>query len=214
MTYVKSPYISHPSVATRQGRTTSLVAFHALFLVYRATASGVIATYRSGGDGHVTAFLHRGDIFDLSKEGRYTNSAKALTPVTAYRIPLLALQRLLPTDPDLNVDIIIKLCEELRQAQRHAFILARRRAVARLAMFLGLQEHLQATRDKPIVEIRLGMDRSAIAEYLAMSLPHVSRAFRSLVADKIIFCRDLRHVKVLDRPALEKLADSGLARQS
>jgi CRP-like cAMP-binding protein len=167
--------------------------------------SGVVATFLNS--DHVTAFLYNGDVFGLSEEGRYTNSAKATTSVTAYKIPIHALRRLLSADPDLDVHIISKLCEELRQAQRHAFILAQQHAVARVAMFLELQEHLQAARGEPNSEIFLLMDRSAIAEFVGLSFAAVSRAFRTLVTQKVILLRDRRHVRVADRPALERLAD-------
>jgi CRP-like cAMP-binding protein len=95
-----------------------------------------------------------------------------------------------PNNADLDVDIIIKLCEELREAQRHAVLLAQKRAVTRLAMFLDLQEHLQTARAESVSEIHLPMDRSGIAAYLGLTLAAVSRAFRTLVSKKIISCRN------------------------
>jgi CRP/FNR family transcriptional regulator len=170
--------------------------------------SGVVSAYRKWADGnHVTSFLYPGDLFGLSEEGRYVNTTKAATPVVAYKMPLAAVRRALDSNADLDVNVIIKLCEELRQAQRHAFILAQRRAATRLAMFLDLQEHLQVSRGEPAGEIYLPMDRSAIADYLGITLAAVGRAFRTLTARKIVAIRDRHHVRVLDRTALDLLAD-------
>jgi CRP/FNR family transcriptional regulator len=170
--------------------------------------SGVVSAYQSSADGdHISSFLYPGDLFGLSEEGRYTNSTRATTPVVAYKMPLAAVRRILDNNADLDVNVIIKLCEELRQAQRHAFILAQRRAATRLAMFLDLQEHLQLSRDEVAADIYLPMDRSSIADYLGLTLAAVGRAFRALTSRKIISLRDRHHVQVLDRTALDRLAD-------
>ncbi len=56
--------------------------------------SGVVTAYRKAPDGseHVVAFLLADDLFSLSAEGLYTNSMRALTAVTAYRLPVSALR--------------------------------------------------------------------------------------------------------------------------
>lgn len=170
--------------------------------------SGVVTAYRALADAeYVTSFLHPGDLFGLSEEGRYANSTRAATAVVAYKMPVAAVRRLLATDADLDVDVIVKLCEELRQSQRHALLLTQKRAAIRLAMFLDLQEHLQISRGEPDSEIHLPMDRSSIAAYLGMTLAALSRAFRTLTSKKIISTRGRRHVKVLNRDDFNRLAD-------
>jgi len=172
--------------------------------------SGVVTAFRVISDAeHVLSFLYPGDLFGLSEEGQYSYSAKATTAVVAYKMPLLTVRRILDRNSDLDVDVIIKLCERLRHAQRHAVILAQKRAATRLAMFLDMQEHLQAARGESVSEIHLPMDRSSIAGYLALTLAAVSRAFRTLASKKIVSCRNLHHVTVLNRDAFNKLADSG-----
>ncbi len=169
--------------------------------------SGVVKAYTSSDTDHITAFLYAQDLFGLSEEGRYANSAMAVTPVTAYALPTPALRRELSKDAELEFHVIAKLCHELRQAQRHALLLAQRHALTKLAMFLQLQEHLQTTGETPIAEIYLPMDRKDIAEFVGMSLAAVSRGFRDLVEGGVIRIRERRHVKIVDRGALEKLAE-------
>ena len=173
-------------------------------------ASGVVTAYRTIKQGkHVTSFLHPGDLFGLSEEGHYSSTTKAATSVVAHKIPLTAFRRILDTNAELDVDVIVKLCEDLREAQRHALVLAQRRATTRLAMFLELQEHLQSASGKAVSEIDLPMDRSSIAAYLGLTLAALGRAFRTLILKQIISCRDRHHVRIVDRGALNRLADKG-----
>ena len=170
--------------------------------------SGVVVAYRSLQDAeHVISFLYPGDLFGLSEEGRYANATRAATTVTAYKMPLPAIRRILDRNPDLDVNIIIKLCEELREAQRHAVLLAQKRSATKLAMFLDLQERLQAARGEPISDIQLAMDRSSIAAYLGLTPAALSRAFRALVSRKIIESVNLHCVRVIDRDAFSALAN-------
>lgn len=169
--------------------------------------SGIVKVYKPAAKGgeHITAFLYPQDLFGLSEAGRYANSAKAITPVAAYALPVPALRRQLSKDAELDFHIIAKLCHGLREAQRHAMLLAQRHASSKLAMFLQLQEHIQSANGA-LPEIYLPMDRSDIADYVGMSLAAVSRGFHDLAARRVIKIRDRRHVKIIDRAAFEKLA--------
>ena len=167
---------------------------------------GVVTPYRTAPDGseYIGAFLFAGDVFGLSEEGRYTNSMRAITP--AYRLPVSALRSRFSKDAELEFHVICKLCQELRHAQRHAFLLRQRRAITKLAMFLEMIEQLQIARGEQTAEIYLPMDRSHIGEYAGMTLAAVSRAFRSLTTRGIIKVRNRRHVRITDHSALEKIA--------
>jgi CRP-like cAMP-binding protein len=73
-------------------------------------------------------------------------------------------------------------------------------------MCLKFVEQLRAARSEPTGEIYLPMDRSDISKYVGMSLPAVSRPFLSLATDGIIWVRNRRRVKIVDRQAFEPLA--------
>jgi CRP-like cAMP-binding protein len=173
--------------------------------------SGVAKAYRHGPDGneHIAAFLFPEDLLGLAQEGLYADSLKALTLITAYRIPIAALRGRLAADAALEFHVIAKLCHELRQAQRHAFLLASRRTLSKLTMFLQMLEQLQAANGGSTNEIYVPMDRSDIAEYIGTTLAAVSRTFRKLTARGILLIRDRRHVKVIDRDVFERLASGG-----
>jgi CRP-like cAMP-binding protein len=171
--------------------------------------SGVVKSYRVLPDKteRIAAFLFADDLFGLAEEGHYTNAMKALTAVTAYRIPVSALESRLRRDAALEVHVICKLCHELREAQRHALLLGRRSALARLAMFFQLLEHHQSVRGESAHDLYLPMSRSDIGDYLGMSLEAVSRSFRALVSRGILSLRNKRYVRVVNRAQLDALAD-------
>lgn len=170
--------------------------------------AGTVKTHKKLPDGvaHITAFLFPGDVFGLSEGGLYESSASAVEPVTAYRLPISALRSRLKQDATLEFHVICKLCHELRTTQRHAFLLAERRALSKVAMFLQMIELQQNLRGNGTDDIVLAMSRSDIGDYVGMSLAAVSRAFRTLAARGIIETRQRHHVKIVDRAQFEQLA--------
>jgi CRP-like cAMP-binding protein len=171
--------------------------------------SGVVKSYKVLPDKteRIAAFLFADDLFGLAEEGHYTNAAKAVTAVTAYRIPVSALESRLRRDAALECHVICKLCHELREAQRHALLLGRKNALARVAMFVRLLAHHQSVKGESAEELYLPMNRSEIADYLGMSLEATSRSFRTLISRGILSFGNKRHVKVLNHGQLDALAD-------
>ena len=213
---------AHAPTAEREERArlavmSSVVRFKKGEIIYRegdpAAAvfninTGVVTAYKEARDRseHIVAFLLADDILGLSEEGRYANSTKAITAVSAYRLPVTALRNRLSKDAELEFHVICKLCQELRQAQRHAFLLSEKRAVTKLAMFLQFIEQLQISKGEQTAEIYLPMDRSDIGEYIGTTLAAVSRAFRTLTTRGVIKIRDRGHLRIIDRDAFDKIA--------
>jgi CRP/FNR family transcriptional regulator len=117
-----------------------------------------------------------------------------------------ALQREFSTDATLGFHVIAKLCPELRQTQRHAFVLAAKRTVAKLTLFLQMLAQIELAKGQPVNEIYLPMSRSDIAEYVGASLAAISRAFRTLTTQGVLQVHDRQHVKILDQRAFEQPA--------
>jgi CRP-like cAMP-binding protein len=176
--------------------------------------SGVVKVYSGEHAGHIAAFLFAGDLFGLSEEGVYTNSAKAVTPVTAYQLPLSVLRSRLSKDATLEYHLICKLCHDLRRSQRHAYLVAHRHAHSKIATFLQMLEQLQVARGEDTSEIHIPMDRSDIGEYVGMSLATVSRSLASLASRGIIKSIDRHHLKIVDRDGFEKIVAGGTVRRS
>ena len=170
--------------------------------------TGVVKSYRSlpNARRYVLGFRFRDDLIGLAEEGRYVNSAEAVTAVCGYRIPVTALEANLRKDSGLDFQIICKLCHELREAQCHAFLLSRRHAVGRLGLFLQMLENYQTARSEGAGEIYLPMSRSDIGNYIGISLEAVSRSFRALSSRGVIALRNRRHVKIIDRAGLNDIA--------
>jgi CRP-like cAMP-binding protein len=153
----------------------------------------------------VIGFFFPDDLLGLAEEGAYVNSAEAVTAMTAYRLPISALQNLLRRDATLEWHLLVKLCHELREAQRHAVILKQHGALARLALFLQMLDLSPQARNGARDEIYLPMTRSDIADYIGFSLAAVSRSFRALAARHLISFRDRRHLSITDHARLASL---------
>lgn len=167
---------------------------------------GVVKTFRElpSGKRRLAAFLFAADVFGLSENGRYVNTAQAVTGVTLYRIPIDSLTALFNRDPELGLQFLSKATHELREAQRRAIVLTRRDAIGRLAMFLRMLEK-DGTRVSDHGAISIPMSRSDIADYLGMSLEAVSRASTGL-ARRGLVAFDGRHiVRVVDRKHFDEL---------
>jgi CRP-like cAMP-binding protein len=175
--------------------------------------SGVVKTFNVLEDKseHINAFLFADDLFGLAEAGQYVNSARAVTDVTAYRMPTTALEKRLRRDATLEFHVITKLCHELREAQRHAILLDHHNALARIALFFQLLEQHQIAREQATHTIELPMSRSDIADYVGMSPESVSRTFNTLTSRGIVAFVNHRAVKILDAERLEALISHSVA---
>lgn len=167
--------------------------------------TGVVKSYRTLPDGgqHIVSFLFADDLIGLAQNGVYVNSAEAVTAGTLYRIPTAALEARLRNYPDLDFQVISKLCHELREAQRHAVLLSEQHAVAKAGLFLQMLETHQAVRGESMGEVYLQMTRRDIAAYVGITPEAVTRSLRDLVSRGAIAFRDRRHVQIINRARLE-----------
>jgi CRP/FNR family transcriptional regulator len=199
--------IAQISVTVRFGRGDTIYrAGDPAACVYNIS-SGVARTYRTLPDGTraVIGFFFADDLLGLAEEGDYVNSAQAVTAMSAYRLPVAALENLLRRDATLEWHILVKLCHELREAQLHSVILKQQGALSRLALFLQMLDRSRQARDGGSGEIYLPMTRSDIADYIGFSLAAVSRSFRTLADRRLISFRDRRHLLVADHARLASL---------
>ena len=174
--------------------------------VFNLTNGVVKSCKKLDGAEHIVAFLFPGDLVGLAEEGTYTNSAEAASAVTGYRIPAAALETMNRQDPALEFHVIVKLCHELREAQRHAFLLSKRSRPSQNCVIPADAGGLPEVYGDRWQEIYIPMSRSDIAAYVSMSLEAVSRSFRTLVGRGAIAFRDRRHARILSHSQLEGLA--------
>jgi CRP-like cAMP-binding protein len=166
---------------------------------------GAVKTYRElpSGTQRITAFLFGGDVFGMAEAGTYVNTARALTRVVVYRLPVAELSALLQRDAALEYHFLVKVTHELRRAQKRAIMMGRPDAAGRLAMFLVMMRR----RLPNAAVIPLPMSRTDVAGYIGHSLEAVSRAATRLARQGIIAI-DRHQVKILDPLQLERLASN------
>jgi CRP-like cAMP-binding protein len=170
---------------------------------------GLVKAFRALHDEkqRVTAFLGPEDLFGLSENGVYCNSAQAITPIAVHRVPFEELTTMLQRDPVMEFQFLCKVTHELRESQRQTLILSRRDSTGRLAMFLrSLEQELWHGRITSLIS--LPMSRSDIADFVGLSLPAVSRAFTDLRRREIVTLETPTRVRVLDRRRFNALAEA------
>ena len=167
--------------------------------------TGVVKSYRSQ-ETHrqqIMGFLFPHDIVGLADQGKYVNSAAAVTAVTLFKIPTTALEARLRANSGFEYQVISKLCHDLRAAQLHAVLLGKHHAIAKLGLFLQMLETQQSPDGRLTDEIFVPMSRIDIGSYTDMSPEAVSRALQELVRRRVISLRDRRYIRIVDRARLE-----------
>ncbi len=168
---------------------------------------GTVATYYNfeNGEEKVSTFLFPRDIFGLCEDGRYVATAKALTPVTAYMIPITQLRSILESIPGLEIGFLTKLCSDLKGAQFHAVMSSRSEVSAKVAAFLLWLQRVQLEGGGPSSPIQMVMTRRDVASYLGLSHESMSRALLFLESAGAILRSQTHSIAVLDQQCLEKL---------
>lgn len=171
-------------------------------------AEGAVKCYKHLPSGRRTlcAFLFSRDLFGLSEDGHYLNTAQAVSDVTLYRLPLEELAHLLRQDGDLQFQFLSKITHELRESYRRTILVGRRDAAGRLAMFLALMAARLAPGTLDTHEVPLPMSRADIADFLGLSVESVSRAAADLERREIAVLEGRHRARIVDRAKLIKLA--------
>jgi CRP/FNR family transcriptional regulator, nitrogen fixation regulation protein len=170
--------------------------------VYRVV-SGAVRTIRFSSDGRrqILNFYLPGDVFGLECGKHHTLSAEAVADADLSLVRRSLIDTAATQDAAAARALIAMMQRQLQNAQEHALVLGRKGAGERVAAFL-----LQlADRVTVQCEIDLPMSRADIADYLALTIETVSRAFTQMERDHTIALPSSRHVVVRDRCALELL---------
>lgn len=170
--------------------------------VYRVV-SGAVRTIRFTSDGRrqILAFHLPGDVFGLEVGGEHTLSAEAVADAEITLVRRSLIDTAAAQDLAAAQALIGLMQRQLHTAQEHALVLGRKGAGERVAAFLLQLADRVAAR----CEIDLPMSRADIADYLALTIETVSRAFTQMERDCTIALPSSRHVVVRDRCALEML---------
>ncbi len=172
--------------------------------------SGVAKAFNSLPDGKevIQGFFFAGDLAGFGENGTYATTVKAITPVAVFHLPVAAVEALLRSDPDLQLQILTKLCHKLRLAQQHAVSLVQPSAKKRLLMLLNLLKmHSPPPRQFPR-QIYLPMTRADIADYTGLAVETVSRNLQRLQRQGIIRLITSQYIEIPDEKAFESMLSS------
>lgn len=170
--------------------------------VYRVV-TGAVRTIRFSSDGRrqILNFYLPGDIFGLEAGKQHTLSAEAVANCDLALVRRSLIDTAAKQNTAAAQAVIAMMQRQLKNAQEHALVLGRKGAGERVAAFLlKLADRVTAQ-----CEIDLPMSRADIADYLALTIETVSRAFTQMERDHTIALPSSRHVVVRDRSALELL---------
>jgi CRP/FNR family transcriptional regulator len=98
-----------------------------------------------------------------------------------------------------------RAAHELAAAHQQLVLLGRKTATERLATFLLL---LAERAGAGTTVVNLPMSRSDIADFLGLTKETVSRVISALKRERVIRLQALDRVEILDRGALEELAEA------
>jgi CRP/FNR family nitrogen fixation transcriptional regulator len=147
------------------------------------------------------AFHLPGDVFGLDPNKQHGYSGEAVSDAEVSVVRRSLIENAAAQDIAAAHALLGLMSRELQCSQEHAHVLGRKGAGERVAAFLlQLGERVASRR-----EIDLPMSRADIADYLALTIETVSRAFTQMERDQSIALPSSRHVVVRDRMALEHL---------
>jgi CRP/FNR family nitrogen fixation transcriptional regulator len=169
--------------------------------VYRVI-SGAVRTMRFSQDGRrqILGFYFAGDVFGLEAGADHALSAEAVCDAEIAVVRRAHLDKAASSDFAAARAMLDLTAQSLTQARDHALILGRKGAGERVAAFL-----LRLADRAPCQELDLAMSRADIADYLALTIETVSRAFTEMERQAAIALPSSRHVVMRSRAALAEL---------
>lgn len=176
--------------------------------IYRVE-TGAIAIYAVMPDGrrHVVGFALPGDLIGLGLAGAHAFNAQALQDTRLRSIGIAAFNQIVRNDPRLGLKLYEELSRELAASRAQLMMVSKRVSGERLASFLLALAKRNAERADSSDVLKLPMRRLDIADFLGLTIETVSRTFTRLKTDGLIEIGPGSLVKIVDRDALEAIAE-------
>ena len=171
--------------------------------IYRTNPAGREQVLHNEGPGKAVAEL------PLIDGGPYPASAVTAQESRLLFGPRAEFEALYRENPDVAAAIINELGKRLRQLVHLTETLAFRDVAARLALFLAQQAEEHGTVTNEGIELELNRTREDLSFELGTARESVSRAFRQLVAKKIISTRGRHRILIPDVRALRAFSRPG-----
>ena len=169
-------------------------------------ASGMARQCALSADGkrQIVDFLAPGDFFGFSSADEQPFTVEAIVAGTWFlRYPRSQVEQLIDAHPRLSERFRKVAFASLSRMQARMLHLGRTTAQQKVGSFLV--EMSGRSAQSPDHEVRLGMTRYDIADYLALSVETVSRTLTDMKRAGLIRYSEARAIQILDRDALEDL---------
>ncbi len=178
--------------------------FHGLYAIRIGSLKTTVVS--EDGREQVTGYHMFGEIIGFDGIGidHYGTGAIALEDTEVCVLPLMGIEDLARTIPELQHNLHQIMSNEITQNQNVMLLLASMHAEERLAVFLLNLADRYRRRGYSSTEYALRMTRAEIGSYLGLKLETVSRCFSRLQGEGLIQVQG-RSVKILDPVALKKI---------
>lgn len=171
---------------------------------------GALKLYTLLADGRrqIAGFMYAGGFLGISVDDCHAFSAEALEESELCCFLRDRFDDFVEQHSVMGRELYCMAAHELAAAQQQLVLLGRKTATERIASFLMLraQQSERMTGENPDV-IDLPMNRSDIADFLGLTKETVSRVVSALRGRRIIRLQALDRVEILNRLALERLAE-------
>jgi CRP/FNR family nitrogen fixation transcriptional regulator len=157
---------------------------------------------RQDGRRFIDAFHVPGDVFGMEIGPYYARSAEAVCPCSVVLYPSHDRALLQAIKDGLAWQIVESLLHGLRQARDHARLVAQASAIEKTSAFLIEW----SSRLEESTVVTLAMTRQDIADHLGLSVETLCRCLAQLNRDGLIEMVSARRFRLLDVPALQKMA--------
>lgn len=199
---------SHSETIRRGSRICGQVLERWPILAVERGALGLQQVF-AGGRRTIAGLFMRGDILDLrNATGRLPGELVALSETRICRLSPARFERILQTNEAARVLVWDNLRAQAFRAIAHGSDLAGKNAREKVAAFIvqcaGRAAPAAGRHDEDLVEIP--MRRRDLGEYLGMQPETVSRTFRDLEKSRLIRACSLTSLRILDLPALRRVA--------
>lgn len=171
-----------------------------------SVAAGIVRVSRHSDSGRrqVLAFMLPGDLFGLPDAGLHVNSAETVCPATLYRVPWQQLREMMMCEPEMQINLLIRVAFDLRQAQRRIMILGQHNISQRLASFLLDFIHHPDFYDVKRRLLTLPLTRFDLGDYLGSAPETIARALAKLEREGVIHRVSSRLIEIRNARALQQ----------
>jgi len=164
-----------------------------------------ISRHAENGQRQILAFMVPGDLFGIPDSGVYVNTVETVSAARLYRFPWQQLVRIMMEEPRLQLNLLVRVAYDLRQAQRQIMILGQQNTDQRLAfLLLDFLRHPEFF-DERDGRLRLPINRFDLADYLGIARETAVRALAKLERDGLLRRIDSETIQILDVSGLRAL---------